>query len=242
MRVFLALAGILVVTTLASAADLPPPVAAPPPRAPAVYVPVVYNWSGFYLGINGGYGFGSSEWNGPAGTSAGSIHPSGFLAGGTIGANLQTGGFVFGIEADGDWQDYYGSSVAGCGGLGGALGLAATTVCKTKSNWLGTVTGRAGWAFDRVLVFGTGGAAFTDILSGPVPPGAFDSSTEVGWTAGGGVEYGITENWTAKVEYLFIKFPNGSCNAACGTPTSPVSVGLSENIVRAGINYKFGGF
>src|SRR5580658_4594059 len=96
------------------AADLPPPVA-PLPQAPATYVPMVapvYNWGGFYVGVNGGWGFGSSTWSDPANfpTSTGSFNIDGGLAGGTIGANFQSGAWVFGAEADIDWANLNGST------------------------------------------------------------------------------------------------------------------------------------
>src|SRR5580698_8842813 len=128
----------------ALAADLPPPVA---PRAPATYVPTtvpVYNWSGIYIGANGGYAFGTSSWNNAAaGLTTGNFNTNGGLAGGTVGGNVQ---------------------------------------------WGAAVRGRAGWAIDRVLLYGTGGAAFAPVQAG-FNGGPFQSSTQVGWTAGAGVEF-----------------------------------------------------
>ena len=114
--------------------------------------------------------------------------------------------------------------------------------CETESDWLGTVRARAGYAWDRVLFYGTGGAAFGDLqaAAGALP---FSSSTQVGWTAGGGVEYAFTPNLTAKVEYLYVDLGNQSCAAANCVSASGIgpvtTVSLTENIVRAGINYKF---
>ncbi|HJT31946.1 MAG TPA: outer membrane beta-barrel protein [Pirellulales bacterium] len=140
-----------IIASPALAADLPPP-PPPPPAAPA-YVPApVYNWSGFYFGLNGGYGFGSSKWS--TGTlSTGTFDTSGGLIGPTIGANFQTGQFVFGVEGDLDWVTLSGrTSSAPC-----------PTTCQTTNNYVATARGRVGWAFDRFLVFGTGGVAFSDI-------------------------------------------------------------------------------
>lgn len=214
----------------ALAADLPAP--APPPRAPAAYVPVaapVYNWSGFYVGINGGYGFGSSEWTG-GGVSTGSFDINGGLVGGTVGANFQTGQFVFGIEGDADYSMIKGTTTS-----------LVCPSCQTSDSWLATIRGRAGYAWDRALLFVTGGGAFGDIKA-TVPGFGTDTSTEFGWTAGGGLEYAFTENWTAKVEYLYVDLSNGSCNAACGSPATPINVNFQTSLVRAGINFKFGGF
>jgi outer membrane immunogenic protein len=212
------------------AADLPPPVA---PRAPATYVPTtvpVYNWSGIYIGANGGYAFGTSSWNNAAaGLTTGNFNTNGFLAGGTVGANYQWGAAVLGVEGDWDWSNLNGTSnIAGC-----APG------CETKANWLSTVRGRAGWAIDRVLLYGTGGAAFAPVQAG-FSGGPFQSTTQVGWTAGGGLEFAFAPNWTAKAEYLYADLGSFTCNTNCfAGPATPLTVKLTENIVRAGINFKF---
>jgi len=229
----------------ALAADLPP--GPMPPRAPATYVPVAvpyYNWGGIYLGINGGYdGFGNSNWtNGPLATSTGSFSTKGFLGGGTLGANFQAGAFVFGVEGDLDWDNISGTSVAGCG-----FGAGAGISCQTQQNWLGTARGRVGYAFDRILIYATGGGAFGNIkgtINGSTPPLGTSSNTEFGWTAGAGIEYALAQNWTAKVEYLFVDFANGSfgipaMGGPAPFPATTAAISLNENIVRAGVNYKF---
>jgi outer membrane immunogenic protein len=184
----------------------------------------VFTWSGIYIGVNGGYGFGQSNWTNPAG-STGNFSTDGFLVGGTIGGNYQWNQFVLGIEADGDWTNLSGN--VSCG-----PGLAFT--CTTQGDWLATVRGRAGYAFDRFLVYGTGGAAFGNLQAGST--GSFDTATQTGWTAGGGVEFAFTPNLTAKVEYLYVDLGSMTCNINCQFNTS---VSLTENVVRAGINYKF---
>jgi opacity protein-like surface antigen len=101
-----------------------------------------------------------------------------------------------------------------------------------------TIRGRVGYAWDRLLVYGTAGGAFADVqaAAGVLP---FMSSTQAGWTAGVGLEYAVTPNWSAKVEYLFVDLGNVSCGAAnCGGTTTTVS--LNENVVRGGFNYRFG--
>jgi outer membrane immunogenic protein len=146
---------------------------------------------------------------------------------------------VFGVEADGDWADASGF------GTFTATPLCAGG-CLTKSSWLSTVRGRAGYAFDRLLVYGTGGAAFGNVQANfsndPVT-----SSTEAGWTVGAGVEWSFAPNWSAKGEYLFVDLGNGSCTTNCaiadasGTPIIPnVAVKFNESIVRGGVNYRFG--
>ncbi len=235
-RMLMAGAIALAAGSQALAADLPPPMA-PPPRAPAAYIPVApaWSWTGFYIGVNGGYGFGNSTWNVP-GFSSGSYKVNGGMAGGTLGYNYQIGQLVLGIEGDYDWQNTRGSA-PNCAIFG-----APGTSCDTASNWIGTIRGRVGYAFDRIMIYGTAGGAVTDIkASASALPWA--SNTEWGWTAGAGIEGAITDNLTAKVEYLYAGFQKDtSCPlASCGFAPSP-SVSLNESMVRVGLNYKFGGF
>jgi len=225
------------------AADLPQPMA-PAPQAPAAYVPAMlplYDWSGIYVGVNGGYAFGRSNWT-DSGLATGSFNTNGGVVGGTLGANIQSGHFVFGIEGDIDWADISGASAVGCGPLGAFARIATSTTCGTKSDWLGTARGRVGYAFDRVLVYGTAGGAFGNVKAGPSTAATLTSSTEFGWTAGAGVEVGITPNLTAKVEYLYVDLANGACSAACGSPTPPIGVSFDASLVRAGLNFKFNPF
>jgi outer membrane immunogenic protein len=224
----------------AFAADLPPP-APPPPRAPAAYIPAPppFSWTGFYVGINAGGAFGNSTWTTPVGPVS-SFSTTGGLAGGQIGGNYQIGQFVFGAEGDIDWQNLRGATASGI------CGIAAIGGCAVASSWLATIRGRAGFAADHALFYITGGGAFTNVKpsTGALPYGG---GTEAGWTAGGGVEYAFTDNWTAKVEYLYASFQSATCNAAScaaigAVPTfafAPDSVTFHENIVRAGVNYKF---
>jgi len=201
----------------ASAADLPRGM---PYKSPA-YVPQ-YNWTGFYLGINGGGGWGDSDWNGFALSNS----PSGGMIGITAGYNWQGAGspWVFGLEGDVDWTNFNDSSAC-AGGF-----------CETKNNWLGTVRGRVGYAWDRFMPYVTGGIAFGDIEANRTAfAGASD--TNVGWTVGLGLEGAIVGNWTAKVEYLYADLGDITCSAAaCGTATN---VDFSTNILRAGVNYRF---
>jgi len=208
----------LVVAMPASAADLPR--GSMPYKAPA-YV-AQYNWTGFYVGLNGGGAWGDSDWNGFAVSNS----PAGGMIGVTAGYNWQGVGspWVFGIEGDVDWTSIKDS--AACAGLN----------CQTKNNWLGTVRGRVGYAWDRFLPYVTGGVAFGDIEANRT---GFvgQSDTNAGWTIGAGVEGVIAGNWTAKVEYLYADLGNTTCSAVnCGLATN---VDLQLNILRAGINYRF---
>ena len=216
----------------AIAADLPAP-APPPPRAPATYVPAApaFTWTGFYIGVNGGYGFGSSTWNAPA--STGAFNTDGFLVGGTIGANWQLNALVLGVEGDFDYSTINGSSGVVCNAPTAAS-------CETATNWLATVRGRVGYAFDHILVYGTGGGAFANLQTGLNPPQTFGERTAFGWTAGAGVEVAFTQNWTAKLEYLYVDLENQTCalTVNCGLAAGS-TVTFTESLVRAGLNYKF---
>jgi outer membrane immunogenic protein len=215
-RVLIAGAVVLALVGPLWAADLPPP-----PQAPVAYMPVmapVYNWGGIYFGINGGYGFGKSEWTVGAG-STGNFDTSGFAVGGTIGTNYQMDAFVFGVEGDIDWM-----------GIQGSSGI-CTPACETNSTWLSTFRGRAGYAVDRVLIYATGGGAYGNIQAG-ASGSSLTSTNKVGWTAGGGIEAAFADNWTARAEYLFVDFENA-------TPFPVTTVTLNENLIRFGIDYKF---
>jgi outer membrane immunogenic protein len=236
----LVMAGALALAAIApaGAADLPQgPPPPPPPQAPAAYVPAtipVYNWGGIYIGVNGGYGFGNSEWTNASGAaSTGTFGVNGFLVGPTLGANFQTGAFVFGIEADFDASWMTGTtSNAFCGVI--AVGV---TSCETKNTWLGTARARFGYAADRVLFYGTGGAAYGSIQSGVA--GGFQSNNEPGWTAGAGVEAAFTDNWTARVEYLYVDLQSATCNTTqCGFPVGD-TIKFNTNMIRLGLDYKF---
>jgi outer membrane immunogenic protein len=218
-RTVLASVGLLsiaAVATPATAADLPP---RPYVKAPA-YGPQAYNWSGFYVGVNGGYGFGTSSF-----TDTNNFDINGGLVGGTVGYNWQVGQGVFGLEGDGDWSDIKGSTTTNCPG------------CETRNDWLATFRGRVGYAFDRVLPYVTGGLAAGDIKA-TTPGFTGIDSDRVGWTVGAGIEFAIAGPWTAKVEYLYVDLGNTNCGLSCGAFT-PDNVDLKTNIVRGGINYKF---
>jgi outer membrane immunogenic protein len=211
--------GLLTLAALpASAADLP---RGTPYKSPA-YV-AAYNWTGVYIGINGGGAWGDSDWSGLAFSNS----PSGGMIGGTAGYNWQGAGmpWVFGIEGDIDWTGIKDS---------GACGVAFS--CQTKNDWLGTVRGRIGYSWDRFLPYFTGGVAFGNVDANRTGFSG-SSSTNAGWTIGGGVEGVIAGNWTAKVEYLYVDLGDTGCTvASCGVASN---VDLRLNTVRAGLNYRF---
>ncbi len=222
----------------ALAADLPQP---PPPQAPVAYVPVpVYNWGGIYAGINGGWGFGQTKWTATSLAVSGSTSDNGGVVGGTLGANFQAGAFVFGVEGDFDYSGINTSTASTVCTFSGS--------CQTGNNWLATARGRAGYAMDRVLFYATAGGAFASIQT--TFNGSSTTTTQAGWTAGVGIEFAFADNWTAKIEYLYVDL--GTANVTCTTtacllasglgvagPPIPVSIKLTDNLVRVGINYKF---
>jgi outer membrane immunogenic protein len=176
--------------------------------------------------VNGGYGFGATKWSPPGGAST-SVSANGGVVGGTLGVNFQTGAFVFGVEGDFDYSGINSSTVAAiCGTTGN---------CQTGNTWLSTIRGRFGFAADRVLFYGTAGGVFGNEQI--TNAGITDTKTQVGWTAGVGVEAAFADNWTAKIEYLYANLGNGTCTAACGGV--PISVGLTDSLIRGGVNYKF---
>ena len=219
----------------AAAADLPP---APAYKAPAP-VAAVYNWTGFYVGVNGGYGWGNQD---PLVLFANRFDRAGFdinggMIGGTFGGQIQQGYVVLGLEGDLDWANIKGSSVVTPSILG--IGQGVTLNTSTSITALGTVRARLGIAMNNVLVYATGGAAFvkstasaSTIAGVPcgtlgVLPDCSGSSWRPGIAAGLGVEYGFTPNWSLKAEYLYTKI--------VGTGVSTDDL----NIVRGGINYRF---
>lgn len=207
-----------------------------PARAPAYYkaqpAAQSYDWTGFYLGINGGYAWGRSSWSDPAaGADSGRFNTSGGTLGGQVGYNWQTGPVVLGVESDINWLNAKGSS--------SAAGVCATDgggTCQTQQSWLGTTRARIGYAFDRWLPYITGGVAYGDVQANQATGGS--SATRTGWTAGGGVEYGITRNWSAKLEYLHTDLGTATfMGAASGTPT--LSVPVTNDLARVGLNYRW---
>ncbi len=208
------------------AADLPPPTYQTPSYKAPAYSPEYYvapfSWTGFYLGINGGYGFGSSNWTNVTGTS-GDFDVSGGLAGGTLGYNLQTGVWVWGIEADAAYSWIKGS---GCGAN-----------CETRNDWLGTARGRIGYAWDHWMPYLTAGAAFGDVKMTPFSGGGSETKTKIGWTAGVGVEYAFLGAWSAKIEYLYVDL--GTATVSAATAGLDNDVKFSTSIVRGGVNYRF---
>lgn len=197
-----------------------------PMKAP--FAAPLYNWTGFYVGINGGGGWGHSSWDSP-GVSTGDFSLSGGLVGGTFGYNYQVGQAVFGLETDIDWSNIKGSTNVNC-----------PAGCETANNWLGTVRGRLGYAgWDRFMPYVTGGLAYGEVEANPAGLTG-NSDTNIGWTLGGGLEFALASNWTAKVEYLYVDLGSVDCSlAACGGGAPSTDIDFRSNIVRGGLNYRF---
>jgi outer membrane immunogenic protein len=212
-RLLLAAVGVIALIGAAAGADLPP---GPPNyyKAPA-FVPPPYNWSGFYIGVNGGAGIGRSNWD-----TAGGFNTFGGLVGGTAGYNYQINRVVLGVEGDVDWSGIRGST-------GGNT---------TSDSWLSTVRGRVGYAADRFMPYITAGGAFGNI-NASAPGLGGGSATKAGWTVGAGLEFAIAGNWTAKAEYLYADLGRFNCGVGCGAPTDNVS--FNANLIRGGVNYRF---
>ena len=218
----------------AAAADLPP-APAPVPTAPVAYAPAaIYNWTGFYIGAHAGGDFGNSSWSDPFTGASNTFSSTGFLGGAQLGANYQLNMLVLGVEGDFSWTNLKGS---GTDSLGDSI--------NTGVNWTSTVTGRIGAAFDRFLIYGKGGVAFAQDASSFTDSFANSANTtfmRTGWTAGAGLEYGITRNWSAKIEYDYLNFGSQALNFT--TPTTPLygsNANLNIQEVKAGINFRFGG-
>ena len=218
LRAGIAAAALLSLPFAAQAADLPRPYT----KAPDFVAPVYASWSGFYAGINGGYGFGDSGWENPAVNP----QPKGMLAGVTLGYNLQTGIWLWGLEGDFAWADLKGDETCGAG------------TCETKTTWFGTARGRLGYAgWNNWLPYITGGAAFANLEASNTAAGSV-SETRFGWTIGAGLEYAFLGNWSVKGEYLSADLGSMDCTA-CNAAGAANEVSFTTNIVRAGLNYRF---
>lgn len=213
-----------------------------PPPAPVV---AVYNWSGFYIGANGGWGQSRNCWDfvtvGGAIVADGCSSRSGGIIGGQLGYRWQTGGFVFGVEGQGDWADLNRTRLSL---------IDPTFSTRVKTDAIGLITGQVGYAWNAALLYVKGGAAVTgnrfeilDTATGTSLASA--DSTRWGAAVGVGFEYGFTPNWSIGAEYdhLFMGHSNNSFSVV-----NPIVAGALNRInqdvdmVTLRINYRFGGF
>jgi opacity protein-like surface antigen len=188
-----------------------------------------YNWSGFYLGLNAGGAFGINTMTASTGGGSASVKEPGFLGGAQVGANYQTGSVVWGFEADYDASTQNKS-----------LPVGVLTGSTSETPWFATLRGRVGMAFDRTLVYGTAGGAAGELRSiANIPAGTTSTTVTYGtWIVGAGIEYGITDNLSARVEYLYLD-KNNIATGVIGPPATQITTHLQENLVRAGLNYRF---
>jgi outer membrane immunogenic protein len=254
-----AAAAVAALSAPAAAADMRMPMKAPPPIA------AIFSWTGFYIGVNGGGAFGAGHnaivtetFNGALFTSGtwpgsgnfGKLDPSGGFGGGQIGYNYQVSNWVFGIETD-----IQGASIKDTATATLPYIVAPNTITASvsqKLDWFGTVRGRLGIAFDRVLIYGTAGFAYgqtqtaltmTDTL-GFVAAGS-SKSTKTGWVAGGGVEWAFAPNWSVKGEYQYIDLGRKGVTAQEFVGAVPTLFAVStsarndSHTGRIGINYRF---
>lgn len=198
--------------------------------APFFASPANLNWSGFYLGVNAGYGWGNQKLGdytyGPGFFSCGgacSFSTDKATFGATLGYNVQVGNVVFGVEGDQNWFNSKG-------------GLAPLNYFGEISSF-GTFRGRLGYAVGAFLPYLTGGLYWQNSkITLRDPSGDFSASkTFFGWTGGAGVEYAFTNNWSVKGEYLYARPEDLSYSYGIGTSKNRAHL----HIVRAGVNYRF---
>ncbi|MGH6811693.1 MAG: outer membrane protein [Methylocella sp.] len=240
-QILLASVGAIAIAAPAFAADLgtrpPPPVYLPPPP--------IFTWTGLYLGGQIGYAWGSDpidvvDFTGFSPPAFFNTKPQGVIGGAHLGYNLQINQWVVGLEGTVD-----GTSVEGTRTSAGGF-----VTMHSNADVQGSIRARLGVAFDRVLIYGTGGAAFAGITNGYTLGAPFfvndetDSKTRTGWTVGGGLEYAVTNNWSIRAEYRYSDFGRSP-----DFPFSPITLGtvsfthhLTQSQVQAGFSYKFNSF
>jgi outer membrane immunogenic protein len=209
-RVILTAASVVALATAANAADMYRPSAGGYKDVPYVGV----NWSGLYVGVNGGYGANAAS------VTATFPDPDGGFGGGQIGYNVQRGNIVFGLEADIQGADITATDAFGY---------------TSKLDWFGTVRGRVGYTVGQALIYGTGGFAY-----GNVNNTGWGSETQTGWVAGGGVEYKFNPSWSAKAEYQYLDL-DATDAAGAGRLGDGALDRTQVNTVRVGLNYFVGG-
>jgi outer membrane immunogenic protein len=196
----------------------------------------VFSWTGCYIGGNAGGVWAKKDWTNSAGPAESSVDLSGGLAGGQIGCNYQVGTWVFGVQGDYDWANVTATATDT---------FFAATTDQTKIKGIASVTGRAGYAWDRFLGYVKGGGAWESdeytISSPAVAALATASETRTGWTIGVGGEYAFTDWLTGFAEYNYYDFGTKSDTFA-GTFTTTANIKETKSVAKAGINFKFGGW
>jgi len=191
-----------------------------------------HDWTGPYIGLNIGYGFGDQEQSDDTGYTSGNQDIDGVVGGGQIGFNYQMDSIVLGAEADFQFAgidgDFESTDNWGCGEV--------YDKCSTQVDWFGTARLRLGYAFDNLLPYVTGGIAYGSVDSDikTDEPGWNVSDTNVGWTVGGGLEMAFYEHFTGRVEYLYVDLGDTE-----STGQYDFSASANFSVVRAGVNYAF---
>lgn len=235
----------LSMTAPASAADLG---VRPYSKAPAPMIAAIYDWTGFYTGVNGGGGTSRNCWTktaiagvGIAPLAEGCQNATGGTAGGQFGYRWQASNWVFGLEAQGNWAGFTGSN---------ASLAAAGTTNRTRIDAFGLFTGQVGFAWDNALLYAKGGAAVTDTsyqgiqtATGAVIDSA-STKTRWGGTVGAGIEFGFAPNWSVGIEYDHMFMGSQSYNFGSvvnGVNTRTDTVSQSADIGTVRVNYRWGG-
>lgn len=231
-----AMAMLSVLSAAASAADMPG-------KAPAVPLATPASWTGFYVGAHAGSGARSNTWSDGTGVLEGAFiddtswsgDGAAPIVGGQVGYNHQVGAFVLGLELD--------ASAGQMNGFARCLGD-WVSVCATGTDWLGTLTGRLGYAFGNALVYAKAGGALAHngfSVSGSGYSGQFTGSdTPLGWTVGGGVELALTPQVSVKAEYAYLDFGSSSPGLQFGADSANATVSQSMQLVKLGLNWRPG--
>jgi outer membrane immunogenic protein len=237
------LAGLGLVALAASpvlAADRPIPYKAPPPDP-------IFNWTGFYVGLNAGYSWGETRINYDLAPLATTLHPSSFIGGGQVGFNWQMGNIVWGLEADIAWRNGKDNFT-----FAFANGIDFTTF-HVEQNWVGTLRPRLGVANNNWLFYVTGGLAFGELRhsymeSRPTAPGATrtvaEDATRAGWTAGGGVQVALNQQLSLGIEYLYMNFGSSTLSfpaqvlGGVAFPADSTRFRDTSQVVRAKLNWR----
>jgi outer membrane immunogenic protein len=229
----LAAATITIVSVPALAADMP--ARRMPVKAPVVQA-AAYNWSGFYVGVHAGYAWGEFT---SAADSTIDHEPTGGLFGGQIGYNWQVNNVVLSVEADLAYSTIKGDDTSTFGPF--------TINGDHDMKYFGTVRGRLGIAYDQYLFYVTGGFAYSKVEGRLTVTngGAFVASDKdtlnlKGWTVGGGVEMGLTQNLSARLEYLYVDFNDATTTMNLGFPFTD-QADMNINVVRFALNYRWTG-
>ena len=243
---------ILLTTTALIALGVAPAVGAdlaarPYTKAPAAVI-AMYNWSGFYAGVNGGWGSSRNRWDETTGVAIpmGSHDATGGTVGGQIGYRWQAASWVFGVEAQGNWADFHGRN---------AILFNPAFSNDTRVDAFGLFTGQVGYAVNNVLFYLKGGAAVTSdryrVLATGTGVQIANNIDDTRWggVVGAGIEYGFTPNWSAGIEYnhMFMQdktynFVNNGVAFPAGTLAAQSRIRQDVDIITARVNYKFGAY